>query len=323
MPENCLNPYECEWSIALLWRWMNWFGRVDVLILVLMLAYVLAVSIWAYYGLVHCARDIHSCNRRKLKDDLIFKVGLLKSIASAAPYLGLLGAVNWIADGAFVSFDMEKHAAEVMQTSRISVALLSTAAGILVAVPAIGLYNYFCTRIELLQKDLLIDSARKPRPQAVLKFRLPKRFSQLPAFAMIAAPVLAVLVACWTPFFSPREPTGLDVEIARVDCVSDADRMIVLHLTDTGKLFLNAEQQDLANLSVRLSQIYSSRGQSTLYLQPDDGVAFQTIADSIDAVQNTTGVGGKSLDIRVRLVTPETGSAPCRQPLRSHQPKPR
>jgi biopolymer transport protein ExbD len=127
---------------------------------------------------------------------------------------------------------------------------------------------------------------------------------------------LAVLVAAWTPFFAPREPTGLDVELASANCRYDAvDRLIVLRVTGAGKVFINEEQEDWNGLAGRLSEIYSTRVYRTLYLFADDGVPFQTVADAIDIAENATVTGSSSsLDITIRLITPAT-NAHCLEPI--------
>ena len=153
---------------------------------------------------------------------------------------------------------------------------------------------------------------------------LTKRFSQLPAFALITAPGLAVLVAVYTPYFAPREPTGLYVDLASSPCAHDGqDRLIVLRVTDAGKLFLDAEQEDWNSLPSRLSEIYSMRVHRTLYLLADGGVPFQTVVDALEAVENAPVTTGRQaavmktdkLDITVRLVTPRVWNARCREPL--------
>jgi len=105
----------------------------------------------------------------------------------------------------------------------------------------------------------------------------------------------------------------LYVETASDRCEYDvADKLIVLHITDTGKVFLNQEQEDWNSLADRLSQIYSVREYRTLYLLADSGVPFQTIAHALDTVENAEA------SIQVRLITPKVFNAAC--PLGSGHP---
>jgi biopolymer transport protein ExbB/TolQ len=71
----------------------------------------------------------------------------LANIASTAPLVGLFGTVVGIVN-AFRSAAMEKHALLAAEAAGISEALVTTALGLLVAVPAVWSYNYFITRME-------------------------------------------------------------------------------------------------------------------------------------------------------------------------------
>ena len=76
---------------------------------------------------------------------------VLGTIATVAPLLGLLGTVIGMVE-LFGSFTNSGH--DVAQFARgISVALYNTAAGIVVAVPAMIAYRYFRSKVD----DLLVD----------------------------------------------------------------------------------------------------------------------------------------------------------------------
>ena len=75
----------------------------------------------------------------------------LGTIATVAPLLGLLGTVIGMVE-LFGSFTSSGH--DVAQFARgISVALYNTAAGIVVAVPAMIFYRYFRSKVD----DLIVD----------------------------------------------------------------------------------------------------------------------------------------------------------------------
>jgi biopolymer transport protein ExbB len=297
---------------------MNWIQRLDVIVLALMLAYIVAVAIRGSYR-YRLARRVQgigteSRSLRKLTTDLSIEVGSLKSIVSIAPYLGLAGTCVGILS-AFGGIGMEKHAAEIMIKSKVALALFTTAAGILVAVPATCFYNYLRTRIDLLESEVAraaIDQGSRSSG-VIRRLAIARRFSQLPAFALIAAPGLAILVAVHTPYFDPRRPTGFGIDLASARCeYGGDDRPIVLHITDAGKIFINTEQEDWNRLAGRLSEIYRGRVQRILYLIADDGVPFQSVADAIDVVQNTpVAVKMSSQDITLRLITPRAINARC------------
>ncbi len=313
MPQACLNPYGCEWSIGYVWRSMDWLRRLDVVVLVVMLAYILAVVTRVFYrcSLARDLRGIDCAGRRRLAVDLSLQARSLKSIASTAPYLGLLGTCFGIlnAPGIGSGIGMEKNTALVLMASGTAAALITTAVGIFVAVPATCSYNYLCTRIDLLESEAAGEAPTCPGPQTPPKTELTKRFS-LPAFAIIAAPALAILVAVWMPYFAPRRPTGFAVDLAPATCDYDrTERLIVVRINNAGKVFLNLEQEDWNSLASRLAEIYSMRVHRVLYLSADNGVPFQTVADAIDLAQNSTS--SAPLDITIRLITPAAMNVSC------------
>jgi biopolymer transport protein ExbD len=313
----------CEWSTRYLWRSMSWPVRFDVIALALMLVYIFAIAIHVLrcFYLDQSARGIDSASRRKLAVDLSSKVGNLKAIASLAPYLGLVGTCLGILD-AFVATAMEKHAFLVMTMTKIATALVTTAAGILVAVPATCSYNYLRRRIDSLETKALSEEVEQKGRQFRVDRRLAltKRFSQLPSFAVIATSSLAILVVGYMPFASFPAPKGFGIELASTHCEDGGNnRLIVLHITNAGKLFLNQEQEDWNGLGDRLSEIYSKREQRTLYLLADSSVSFQTVADALDIAENAPVAGDpqavrmktEKLNMTLRLITPVVMNMDC------------
>ena len=325
MPEACLDswqPYACEWSVGYLWRTMGWSRRLDLIVLALMLAYVVVVFVRDSYRYQIARRtldtDTPGNNRNELRADLSIHLGILAAIASAAPYLGAVGTCIGIMKGSglMAGINMEHNAFVAMMALHIASALFTTAAGILVAVPAICVYNYLRVRANLLKGG----GAHRPFQGTGWnllggeRFVLRERFSHLPPFPLIAAPCLAALVALYTPFFSPRGPMGLGVELAPARCEFDGDdRLIVLWVTNTGEVFINHEQEDWSALSGRLSETYSMRKYRTIYLVAENDVPFQTAADAIDIAN--------SLSLNVLLVTPVATKARCLEPVAIHSPR--
>src|SRR5215471_8248655 len=272
MPGGCLNSYGSEWGIGYLWRWVTWPGRLDLLALMLMLAYAVVVATRVSYR-CHLARRTHGIDtggsdRRRLFADLRSEARNLKSMAFIAPYLGLAGTCVGLLN-LFRGIGMERHAVMLLMAAEAAAALLTTAAGILVAIAAVFLYNHLCTRIELLAGEASDNETQRiPRFQP-RRFPLSKRSPDIPMFAMIASICLTIIVAVCTPFFPPRESTGFAVALTSTGC-EPVNRVVVLRVTDRGKLLLNAEQQEWETLAARLSAIYSPRVERTLYLVADD-----------------------------------------------------
>ena len=115
---------------------------------------------------------------------------------------------------------------------------------------------------------------------------------------MIAAPALAILVASYMTFASFHTPTGLGIELLPTDCKPEVtEKLMLLHITNDGRVLLNAQPQEWNTVQNRLWGIYNTRVSRTLYLLGDDEVPFQTMANAMDIADN--------LSIKLTLVTPQ------------------
>jgi biopolymer transport protein ExbB/TolQ len=147
---------------------MNWLQRVEVVVLAAMLVHIVVVVIHVSYRyrlacrseVIDTASSAFQRGRRKLVADLSMKVGTLNSIALVAPYIGLAGTsigiwtalqgIGIVADSALAVF---------IAAGTVTVASVTTVAGLLVAIPAVWSYNYLRTRINLLEIEIS-DSPR-------------------------------------------------------------------------------------------------------------------------------------------------------------------
>ena len=280
MPETCLNLYGCEWGVGHLWRWMNWLGRLDVIALALLLMYVLTIVIHAAYRfrVSRRAREIDSASRRKLVAELNVRMGYINGIASTAPYLGLVGACCGVMS-ALTGIGMERHAALAVMTSIMAAALLTTAAGIIVAVSATCSYNYLCTRLDLIQNE------------AIPKFPLGKRFSQPPAFARIAAPALAIPIAVFISVPSPESPKGLDVRVLKIGSLEPERRPgvepVLIRLLGTSAglptIFVNSRRTPLHELRDALQA--SLKPERMVNVAADKDVQWADVVSAIDVAE--------------------------------------
>jgi len=105
---------------------------------------------------------------------------------------------------------MERNTFLAWVSSRIAAQLLPTAAGILVAIPAAWSHNYLRGHVERLERI-----PRGERFSLLHTLPLPRRFSGLPAYPLMAAPSLLVLIAVFTIFAHPYTATGFDVRLNR------------------------------------------------------------------------------------------------------------
>jgi len=320
----------------------DWVERGIFVGLALMLAYIVFVVIRfsrRYYlarresrALVHDSWRVFQRRQRSIIADLSRGLRTLRAIAVSAPFLGLAATSYWISGGLFFGYSGSPTRVFDLIEARTASSLLTAATAILVAIPAILTHNFLRMRTDEFERELSTlvpagmasrEDEPNPRPfRFAQALPLKKRFSGLPPFALIAAPALASIVAMFMVFEPYETPTGLDVGLATQLCESGGDnRLIVLRITDTGKLFINFEEVDWNNLAGRLSAIYSRRAQRTLYLSATDGVPFQTLADAIDVIENTP-VASPNSPISVLLITPKCfDPKPIAIPLGRHASK--
>jgi biopolymer transport protein ExbB len=76
-------------------------------------------------------------------------LGILGTMAAVAPLVGLLGTV-WGIMRAFHDMAVSGSAAPSVVAAGVAEALVTTAAGLVVAVPAVMLYNYFARRLNVM-----------------------------------------------------------------------------------------------------------------------------------------------------------------------------
>ncbi len=87
------------------------------------------------------------------KPDLERFLGFLATVGSNAPYVGLLGTVLGIMK-AFNDLAQSSEAGQQTVMAGISLALVATAAGLFVAIPAVIFYNYFQRKIKTVFTNL-------------------------------------------------------------------------------------------------------------------------------------------------------------------------
>jgi biopolymer transport protein ExbB len=76
-------------------------------------------------------------------------LGILGTMAAIAPLIGLLGTV-WGIMRAFHDMALTGSAAPAVVAAGVAEALVTTAAGLVIAVPAVLLYNHFCRRMNVM-----------------------------------------------------------------------------------------------------------------------------------------------------------------------------
>jgi biopolymer transport protein ExbB/biopolymer transport protein TolQ len=87
-----------------------------------------------------------------LANDLKSGLGLLATIGATAPFVGLLGTTLGIVNS-FMGMASQGGGLEAV-SSGIAEALIATAIGLVAAIPAVWLYNYFTARLDTLFSEL-------------------------------------------------------------------------------------------------------------------------------------------------------------------------
>jgi biopolymer transport protein ExbB/biopolymer transport protein TolQ len=87
-----------------------------------------------------------------LANDLKAGLGLLATVGATAPFVGLLGTTMGIVN-AFMGMSASGAGLEAISAG-IAEALITTAVGLMVAIPAVWLYNYFSARMDTLFSEL-------------------------------------------------------------------------------------------------------------------------------------------------------------------------
>ncbi len=81
------------------------------------------------------------------------KVAFLATTGSTAPFVGLFGTV-WGIMGAFQDIYTQGNANLATVAKPISEALIATAVGLLAAIPAVVAYNFFLSKIKVLESEM-------------------------------------------------------------------------------------------------------------------------------------------------------------------------
>lgn len=144
---------------------------------------------------IHAAIIHHQAPRAELRDivqeagqlevpKLERRLAILATIAFVTPLIGLLGTITGLIE-AFVTISSQSGLATSTDiSSGIYVSLLTTAAGLVVAIPSFVAYRYLSSRVNSLMHDmerggieavnLIIESRRQEKGAEIISFGSPK-----------------------------------------------------------------------------------------------------------------------------------------------------
>lgn len=107
--------------------------------------------------------DINSAERAVERQSLIVLselkrgMGVLATVGATAPFVGLLGTTMGVVN-AFTGMALTGSGGLAAISAGIAEALITTAFGLAVAIPAVWLYNYFQTRIDNITVEIVYTS---------------------------------------------------------------------------------------------------------------------------------------------------------------------
>ncbi len=123
------------------------------------------ISLWAYIERLFFYNSVKLDDYRykeELDIALTNNISIISSVASNAPYVGLLGTVVGIIITFYLLGQSEQMDAGTIMTS-LSLALKATAFGLVVAIPSMVFYNHLVRQVEVLQNrwEILQKDATK------------------------------------------------------------------------------------------------------------------------------------------------------------------
>ncbi len=136
------------------------YGVIGVLILLSVITLAVTIERILFFRAVDLRIYRHKLT---LELDLTNRLGVLASIGSNAPYIGLLGTVLAIIMTFYIIGDKAGaiESAQVMKS--LALALKATAMGLVVAIPATVIYNIFLTKVDRLLAKWEIEQDERGR----------------------------------------------------------------------------------------------------------------------------------------------------------------
>lgn len=297
-----------ESSIRDMWRLSDLVEGLIFAALALMLVYTVFVTIRFFRRYFLACRELSSLDftpaagsTRNVLAELNRGVGSLRSIASASPFLGLAGTCYGMLEG-FYSLGYQKFGGTGSVVADIGVALVSTAAGLIVALTAAISYNVLRTRLEKLE-----SSHSSTRPDAAPRsygfaqtIPLRSRFSTMPPYALIAAPLLALMIPMFAIMLQEPTPVGLAVHLLKMGAIDhDSDSIVIGVISSSATslpvVYVNSEEVPWSELGDTLRSQLKLRPHWKVYVAGEDGVAWRDVVNAVDAA--------RGLDAEVVLLT--------------------
>src|SRR6266550_4756674 len=216
------------------------------------------------------AADINSVERAVEREILIVSaelkrgLGILATTGSTAPFVGLLGTVMGIVN-AFTGMAASGGGGSLGAVSAgIAEALITTAFGLIVAIPAVWLYNYFTTKIDFLSVEMTYTS---------------KELIDLMLVLLIIFMIVTPLIAAGFHASFPHS--------ANTENRPEGEGEVKLGIDKDGRFWLDLgsgpKQIPDDQLPERLQTVYETHTQDKiLFLKADQNIEFGRVQQAIE-----------------------------------------
>jgi hypothetical protein len=294
--------YGYERIIGDMWRASDLVECLIFVALALMLVYTVFVTarfLCRYFIACHefpsLVADFTPAPKRGKKNllaELSRGMGTLRSIASAASFLGLAGSCYGILLLSLRGYVGSRGGYMSAFSLEIPVALVATASGLIVALPAAISYNVLRTRLEKFESSwssTLLEATPCSYGFAQT-LALRGRFSKLPAFALIGSPVLALLIPMFALMLRSPIPVGLPVHLRKMGATDHDPAPIVISVigTDPGDLptaYVNSKETSWDQLDDAIRSQLQVRSRRIVYVEGGRSVPWHLVEYPIDVAR--------------------------------------
>src|SRR5882762_7412332 len=221
----------------------------------------------------------------------------LATIGSTAPFVGLFGTVVGIIN-AFKGIESTKATGLSAVAGGISEALVTTALGLLVAVPAVWAYNYFTNKVEAF--DVEMDNSSMEMVNYFITRRAggkkeamaykPKVGSTMSSPNVIPmADIMLVLLIIFM-VVTPMLTKGFPADLAKVTSPSDMpdadkDDAVIVGISAGGDVYLGNTKSDITQIADQVRDRISGKLDKTVYVKSDGRAKYGVVVKVVDEIR--------------------------------------
>lgn len=205
--------------------------------------------------------------KKSLELELTKKIHLIATIGSNAPYIGLLGTVL----GIMLTFYMIGKEG-FMDTGKImaglALALKATAIGLLVAIPAVSLYNFLLRKVKVLLMTWEIDHGEK-------------EFDYINVIPMVDVMLVLLTIVLTTSSFIASGMIPMDLPKAKA-YAGEVLKTQTIEIDRAGNIYLNAMPVSLEELKTDLGAMNKK---VPVLIRADRSISLQNFVSVLDIIK--------------------------------------